>query len=177
MFIGNLKMKSASGAVHGDQHYMQLALAEAEAAAVEGDVPIGAVLVSSDGIVIATGRNRREELGDPTAHAEMLALRHRAGRGNWRQEATTLYVTLEPCPMCMGALLLARVERLVFGARDAKAGAAVSLYRMAEDPRLNHRMSVHGGVLEESCSAVLSEFFRDLRQARRSERENRHLER
>jgi len=170
-------MKSASGKVRGDEHYMQLALAEAGAAAVVGDVPVGAVLVNSDGTVIATGRNRREELGDPTAHAEMVALRACAGQRNWRREATTLYVTLEPCPMCMGALLLARVERLVFGATDPKAGAAVSLYRMADDPRLNHRIEVHGGVLEEACASSLSEFFRQLRAERKGSGGRKNLER
>jgi len=160
-------MKSASGEFRSDAHFMKLALAEAEAAAKSGDVPVGAVLVDAAGDVIATGRNRREELGDPTAHAEMVALRARAGKGNWRQQKSCLYVTLEPCPMCMGALLLARVERVVFGALDAKAGAAISLYRMAEDPRLNHRIEVVGGVLEERCGSLLSDFFRELR-ARRS---------
>ncbi len=156
-------MKSASGEFRGDAHFMELALAEAKEAARVGDVPVGAILVDKTGEVIATGRNRREELGDPTAHAEMVALRSQAGEGKWRRDASTLYVTLEPCPMCMGALLLARVERLVFGALDAKAGAAVSLYRMAEDPRLNHRVEVVGGVLEKECGAILSEFFRGLR--------------
>jgi tRNA(adenine34) deaminase len=170
-------MKSASGGVRDDLHYMQLALAEARAAAAVGDVPVGAVLIDRHGAVLATGRNRREELGDPTAHAEMVALRARAGEGNWRQEATTLYVTLEPCPMCMGALLLARVERLVFGATDPKAGAAVSLYRMAEDPRLNHRMDMGGGVLAKECGALLSEFFKALRAARGDQQGGEYLER
>jgi tRNA(adenine34) deaminase len=169
-------MKSASGEFRSDDHFMELALAEAEAAAKLGDVPVGAVLVNATGDVIATGRNRREELGDPTAHAEMVALRARAGKGNWRQEASTLYVTLEPCPMCMGALLLARVERVVFGALDAKAGAAISLYRMAEDPRLNHHIEVIGGILEQRCGSILSDFFRELR-ARKIEQGNEYLER
>ena len=160
-------MKSASGVFRGDVHFMELALAEAEAAAKEGDVPVGSVLVNETGRVIGTGRNRREELGDPTAHAEMLALRSSAGKGEWRRQASTLYVTLEPCPMCMGALLLARVKRVVFGALDPKAGAAVSLYRMAEDPRLNHRLDVVGGVLEDRCSLILSNFFRELRAQRK----------
>ena len=160
-------MKSASGQFRSDDQFMELALAEAKEAAKLGDVPVGAVLVNSTGDVIATGRNRREELGDPTAHAEMVALRSRAGKGNWRREKSTLYVTLEPCPMCMGALLLARVERVVFGALDAKAGAVTSLYRMADDPRLNHRIEVVSGVLEERCSAILSEFFRELRANRK----------
>ncbi len=123
----------------GDEHYMAQAMAQADAAAAAGDVPVGAVLVSADGAVLATGRNRREERGDPTAHAELEALRTAAAEG-WRREGTTLYVTLEPCPMCMGAAVLARVERIVYGATDLKAGAAHSLYRMGEDPRLNHRI-------------------------------------
>jgi len=142
---------------------MALALKEAEAAAAAGDVPVGAVLVDADGSVVATGRNRREERGDPTAHAELEALRAAFTTEGWRREGTSLYVTLEPCPMCMGALLAARVQRLVFGTTDMKAGAAVSLYRMAEDPRLNHRMEVVGGVLRDQCSEQLRSFFVELR--------------
>ena len=142
---------------------MALALKEAEAAAEAGDVPVGAVLVDAEGSVVATGRNRREERGDPTAHAELEALRAAFTTDGWRREGATLYVTMEPCPMCMGALLAARVQRLVFGTPDLKAGAAVSLYRMAEDPRLNHRMEVVGGVLREDCSGQLKSFFKELR--------------
>jgi tRNA(adenine34) deaminase len=149
-----------------DERYMELALAEAEAAMAHGDVPVGAVLVDAAGQVIGRGRNRREERGDPTAHAELEALRASFGDG-WRREGTSLYVTLEPCPMCMGALLAARVQRLVFGASDIKAGAAVSLYRMAEDPRLNHGMDVVGGVLEQRCKEQLQGFFKGLRARRR----------
>lgn len=151
----------------GDEHYMAEAMAQAEAAAEAGDVPVGAVLVSCDGDILARGQNRREELGDPTAHAELEALRSAAADG-WRREGTTLYVTLEPCPMCMGAAILARVERIVYGTPDPKAGAAHSLYRMGEDSRLNHRIDVVGGVLREPCSQQLTGFFRALRARRRT---------
>ncbi len=151
----------------GDEHYMAEAMAQADDAAAAGDVPVGAVLVSADGEVLATGRNRREELGDPTAHAELEALRSAAAEG-WRREGTTLYVTLEPCPMCMGAAILARVERIVYGTPDLKTGAAHSLYRMGEDPRLNHRITVVGGVLRDPCAQQLTGFFRDLRARRRN---------
>jgi tRNA(adenine34) deaminase len=160
MLIGNLVMREGV-----DDALMAVALAEAAAAAEAGEVPVGAVLVDAQGVELARGRNRREERGDPTAHAEMEALRSAAGSG-WRREGSTLYVTLEPCPMCMGALLQARVQRLVFGTLDSKAGAAISLYRMAEDPRLNHRMEVVSGVREEQCAAQLRAFFAELRQRR-----------
>jgi tRNA(adenine34) deaminase len=150
-----------------DDAMMVLAIAEARLAADAGEVPVGAVLVSESGQVLATGRNRREERGDPTAHAELEALRAAFADGGWRRERTTLYVTLEPCAMCMGALLQSRVSRLVFGALDGKAGAALSLYRMAEDPRLNHRMAVVGGVREDECAAQLRRFFRELRRAKK----------
>jgi len=154
-----------------DDALMALALAEATEAAEAGEVPVGAVLVGDSGEVLATGRNRREERGDPTAHAELEALRTAFAHGGWRRERATLVVTLEPCPMCMGALLQSRVSRLVFGALDPKAGAALSLYRMAEDPRLNHRMEVVGGVLQEECAAQLRAFFRELRQAKKTSAE------
>ena len=164
MLIGNLVMRESV-----DSTLMGIALSEAAAAAEAGDVPVGAVLVDAEGNELARGRNRREERGDPTAHAELEALRAAFTRTGWRREGTTLYVTLEPCPMCMGALLQARVSRLVFGATDLKAGAATSLYRMAEDPRLNHRMTVVGGVREQECAAQLRDFFRALRASRRQE--------
>ncbi len=151
---------------HDDEAFMALAMEEANAAAEVGDVPVGAVLVSN-GEVVARGRNRREERGDPTAHAEMEALRAPFGEG-WRREATTLYVTLEPCPMCMGALVNARVERVVYGTTDKKAGAAHTLYRLGEDPRLNHRVSVVGGVLAQECREQLTGFFRELRKRRKA---------
>ena len=156
-----------------DGTWMGIALTEAAAAAEAGDVPVGAVLVDAGGQELARGRNRREERGDPTAHAELEALRAAFADSGWRREGTTLYVTLEPCPMCMGALLQSRVSRLVFGALDGKAGAAISLYRMAEDPRLNHRMEVVGGVREEECAAQLRTFFAELRARRQASRSER----
>ncbi len=163
MLIGNLAMRAAV-----DQAAMMVAIEEAALAAASGEVPVGAILLDKDGNELARGRNRREERGDPTAHAELEVLRTAFSQSSWRREGTTLYVTLEPCPMCMGALLQARVSRLVFGTPDPKGGAAVSLYRMAEDPRLNHRMEVVGGVLEERCSTQLRGFFQELRAAKRS---------
>jgi tRNA(adenine34) deaminase len=139
---------------------MRLALAEAAAATGTGDVPVGAVLVGPEGELLGTGRNAREATGDPTAHAEVLALRDAAAAfGSWRLEGCTLVVTLEPCTMCAGALLLARVNRLVFGAWDPKAGAAGSMRDVVRDTRLNHRVEVIGGVLEDDCSEALTAFF------------------
>jgi tRNA(adenine34) deaminase len=146
-----------------DDQWMQIALEEARAAAAAGDVPVGAVIVGSDGSLIAKGRNRRELDNDPTAHAEVIALREAAQSiGHWRVEAT-LFVTQEPCPMCAGALVNARVKRLVYGCANPKAGAVATLYQIVTDPRLNHRMEVTGGVLATECAAVLSQFFADLR--------------
>lgn len=154
---------------HSDEDYMQLALAEARAAELIGEVPIGAVLVRADEI-IGTGHNRREISQDPTAHAEMLAIRAAAARlGSWRLLETTLYVTLEPCPMCMGAIILARIPRVVYACRDPRAGAAGSLYNLAVDPRFNHRVEIAEGVLEQECSAMLSGFFRQLRARKRAD--------
>ncbi len=146
-----------------DQQFMQEALKQAEEAAEAGEVPVGAVIVK-DGRILAADRNRREELNDATAHAEILLLR-RAGSllGGWRLNRCTLYVTLEPCPMCTGALVLARLHRLVFGAPDPKAGAVVSLFDIARDRRLNHRLKVSGGVMQEQCAALLRDFFRHKR--------------
>jgi tRNA(adenine34) deaminase len=142
-----------------DEYYMRLALREAERAREHGDVPIGAVVVRA-GEVIATGRNERELLKDPTAHAEILALREAAAAGgSWRVLEATLYVTLEPCAMCAGAIVLARASNVVFGASDPKAGAAGSVLDVLAEPRLNHRPEVRGGVLGEDCGALLSEFF------------------
>lgn len=152
-----------------DDIHMELALAEARLALEHGDVPIGAVLVDADGRVVGRGHNRREERADPTAHAEIEALRDAEHFDGWRREGTTLYVTLEPCPMCMGALVNARVERVVYGASDRKAGAAQTLYRIGDDPRLNHRVAVTAGILEAECRALLQSFFKGLR-ARRTSR-------
>jgi len=143
---------------------MRSALEQASAAAASGDVPVGAVVVGRDGELLATGRNQREATGDPTAHAEVLALRVAAAAlGIWRLTGCTLVVTLEPCAMCAGAAVLARVDRVVFGAADPKAGAAGSLFDLLRDRRLNWRPELVGGVLEAECSAVLREFFQSRR--------------
>jgi tRNA(adenine34) deaminase len=143
-----------------DAGFMARALELARAAAELGEVPVGAVVVKS-GRVVAEGFNLREALEDPTAHAERLALTL-AGRslGSWRLDGCTLYVTLEPCPMCAGAIVQARVPRVVYGAADPKAGACESLFRLLSDPRLNHRAVVEGGLMAEECGGVLTEFFR-----------------
>ncbi|BDM73298.1 tRNA-specific adenosine deaminase [Streptomyces nigrescens] len=141
---------------------MRQALGEAARAPGTGDVPVGAVVLSADGTVLGTGHNEREATGDPTAHAEVLALRAAARTvGEWRLTGCTLVVTLEPCTMCAGALVLSRVDRVVYGARDAKAGAAGSLWDVVRDRRLNHRPEVITGVLEAECAALLTTFFRD----------------
>ena len=139
---------------------MRLALAEARGAAAVGDTPVGAVLLDAAGSVVAAAGNRREQTHDPTAHAEVLVLRA-AGqfRADWRLVDHTLVVTLEPCAMCAGALVLARIDRLVFGAYDPKAGAVTSVFDVVRDPRLNHRVDVRGGVLEQECGRLLSDFF------------------
>lgn len=145
-----------------DEHWMGAALDEARAAAASGDVPVGAVVVVGDRIV-GRGRNRREVDRDPTAHAEIVALREAAAAlGQWRVEGT-LVVTQEPCPMCAGALVNARVARLVFGCLNPKAGAVATLYQIASDPRLNHRVAVTAGVRAAECAAVLQAFFAELR--------------
>ena len=142
-----------------DDDAMGIALAEAEKAPDHGDVPVGAVVLVG-GRVVAARHNEREQNGDPTAHAELLALRDAAeGRTDWRLTDATLVVTLEPCPMCAGAAVAARVQRLVFGAPDPKAGACGSLYNLCADPRLNHEVEVTGGVQRERVSALLSTFF------------------
>ena len=142
-----------------DDYVMRLALREAQRARDHGDVPIGAVVVRA-GEVIAAGRNERELRQDPTAHAEILALREAAAAGgSWRVLETTLYVTLEPCAMCAGAIVLARVPRVLYGASDPKAGAAGSVLDVLGEPSLNHRPEVEGGLLREECGELLSEFF------------------
>ncbi|MFI6640300.1 tRNA adenosine(34) deaminase TadA [Streptomyces sp. NPDC050504] len=140
---------------------MRLALDEAAHAASAGDVPVGALLLDPAGAVLAAGHNEREATGDPTAHAEVLALRRAAAKlGEWRLTGCTLVVTLEPCVMCAGALVQSRVRRVVYGARDEKAGAAGSLWDLVRDRRLNHRPEVIAGVLEAECSDRLTAFFR-----------------
>jgi tRNA(adenine34) deaminase len=141
---------------------MLLALDQARLAARHGDVPVGAVVIDQAGNALAAAGNEREIRHDPTAHAELLALREASRRlQSWRLTGLTLVVTLEPCTMCAGALVLARVARLVFGAFDPKAGAVSSLFDVLRDPRLNHRVEVRGGVLEAECSALLKDFFAD----------------
>jgi tRNA(adenine34) deaminase len=142
---------------------MELAIAEARAAADEGEVPVGAVALIA-GRVVAARHNEREGTADPTAHAEMLALRDAAATvGGWRLSEVTLVVTLEPCPMCAGALVAARVGRIVFGASDPRAGACGTLYNLCSDPRLNHELDVTGGVSAAECGALLTSFFSEKR--------------
>ncbi len=149
------------------EDYMRLALAEADRAVEHGDVPVGAVVVAADGAVLASEHNRREERADPTAHAELLAIREATrGRPGWRLEGVTVYVTLEPCAMCAGAMVNARIKKLVFGASDSKAGALVSLYQLGSDPRLNHRFEDEAGLMADEGAARLSRFFAELRKKR-----------
>jgi tRNA(adenine34) deaminase len=144
-----------------DEDWMRVALDQARAALGHGDVPVGAVVVGPDGVELGRGRNRREQAGDPTAHAELEALRAAArALGSWRLDGCTLVVTLEPCPMCAGGIVQARVARLVFGADDPKAGAVTSLFDLLRDPRLPHRVEVRRGVLAAECAEVLRAFFR-----------------
>jgi tRNA(adenine34) deaminase len=146
-----------------DETFMAEALGEARLAGAEGEVPIGAVLVA-DGRIAGRGRNARERLRDPTAHAEILALQDAArALGRWRLTGSTMYATLEPCPMCAGALVNARVDRLVYAVEDPKAGAVDTLFDLVRDPRLNHRVEVASGVLAEECGSLLREFFRQRR--------------
>ena len=143
-----------------DQLYMQMALAEAEQAGSAGEVPVGAIIIF-EGRVIAAAHNQREQLHDPTAHAEMIAITQAAeSLSSWRLEGCRMYVTLEPCPMCAGAILQARIPELVFGASDPKAGAVESLFSLLSDSRLNHQTTFRSGVLAEPCGQILSEFFR-----------------
>lgn len=143
-----------------DDAGMALALAQARVAPATGDVPVGAVVLGPDGAVLGAGRNERQATGDPTAHAEVVALRAAGlAAGTWRLTGCTLVVTLEPCTMCAGALVLARVARLVFGAWDVKAGAAGSVRDVVRDARLNHRVEVVAGVREGECAALLAGFF------------------
>jgi tRNA(adenine34) deaminase len=159
---------SAAHAPDALARWMRMAMAEADAAAASGDVPVGAVLVDTAGAVLATGRNRCESNRDPTAHAELEALRAGAASlGGWRLRGTTVVVTLEPCLMCAGALLHARVAQVVYGCMDDKAGALDSLFVLGRDPRLNHRFAVHRGVLEASCAEQLRRFFAERRAGKR----------
>jgi tRNA(adenine34) deaminase len=145
------------------ESFMRMALAEAQAALMEDEVPIGAVVVSQ-GRVIGSAHNQRETLRDPTAHAEMIAITQAAeSLGSWRLEGCTLYVTLEPCPMCAGAIVNARIAELVYGAPDPKAGAIRTLFRLVDDPRLNHRAQIVPGVLARECGELLTRFFQEQR--------------
>jgi tRNA(adenine34) deaminase len=155
----NPRPQTGENAVASDEAAMQLALAEARRALEHGDVPVGAVALV-DGVPVAARHNEREQLGDPTAHAELLVLRDAAAvLGTWRLSQLTLVVTLEPCPMCAGALVAARVARVVFGAADSRAGACGTLYNLCADPRLNHEVAVSGGVLAPECAGLLTAFF------------------
>jgi tRNA(adenine34) deaminase len=154
-----------------DIRFMRLALAEAAQAERLGEVPIGAVIIK-DGVVVGCGHNLRETSNDPTTHAEMLAIRAAAAKtGHWRLLDCTLYVTLEPCVMCMGAIILARIPRLVYGCRDPRVGAAGSIYDFSRDERFNHRVEVNEGILADECSTLLSDFFRRLREEKRAARD------
>ena len=143
----------------GDEHFMRAALAEARLAEEDDEIPVGAVVVH-EGRIIGRGHNQKERLGDPTAHAEMLAITAAtAARGDWRLTGCTLYVTLEPCAMCAGAMVLARLDRLVFGAADPKTGACGSVYQLVADPASNHQVAVTRGILEFDCTDILQRFF------------------
>jgi tRNA(adenine34) deaminase len=143
---------------------MKLALDEADAAAAAGEVPVGCIIVDAQGSELARGRNEREARGDPTAHAEVVAIRAAAQRiGGWRLEGATVYATLEPCAMCAGALVLSRVARVVYGCPDPKAGAVTTMFGVGRDLRLNHRFTVVEGVLRDECSSRLRDFFSRLR--------------
>ena len=153
-----------------DHYYMQEALLEAEKAAALGEVPIGAVLVYNDEI-IARAHNLRETTQNALTHAESMVIQEACEKiGSWRLEETTLYVTLEPCPMCAGAILQSRVPRVVYGARDVKAGCVDSLYRLLNDPRFNHECEVTEGVLADECGQILTDFFRALRERKKAEK-------
>ena len=148
-----------------DFDFMGVALSEAQKAADEGEVPIGAVL-TQDGVVIAQAHNLRETDKDATAHAEMLAIREGCRKlGRWRLSGTTLYVTIEPCPMCAGALVMSRVDRLVYGSPDFRAGAVESIFNVVQHPALNHRLTVTAGVRQEECAAAMQAFFRKRRRS------------
>jgi tRNA(adenine34) deaminase len=148
-----------------DEQWMREALTEARVAAARGEVPVGAVLIDAHGALVARAHNLRETIEDPTAHAELIALRWASmDRRSWRLPDVTLYVTLEPCPMCAGALVNARVPRVVWGCDDPKAGAVTTLFNIGTDPRLNHRFEVTRGILADECSDELKRFFKKLRE-------------
>ena len=143
-----------------DEHYMELALEEAQKAYDEGEIPIGAVLVDESGTVVSRGHNMRETWQDATAHAEIIAIREACRLLNrWRLSGLTLFVTIEPCPMCAGALVMSRVDRVVYGSADSKAGAAESLFNVTSNPALNHQLQVTAGVLQDECAGIMKRFF------------------
>ena len=147
-----------------DEKFMRLAIEQAQIAGRMGEVPIGAVITDKSGGIVSSGYNLREAANDPTAHAEIIAIK-KAGEalGSWRLEGTTIFVTIEPCLMCVGAIILARISRLVFGARDPKAGAVVSVYTIGDDCRLNHKFEVSEGIYMDECSNLIRDFFKTLR--------------
>lgn len=156
-----------------DQHFMRLAMQEAAKAEALAEVPIGALIVK-DGVIVGRGHNLRETEQDPTAHAEMIAIRQAAEFiGSWRLIDCTLYVTLEPCVMCMGGIILARIPQLVYGCRDPRVGAVGSIYNFSTDDRFNHKVDVREGVLRDECSEQLSGFFRKLREQKKQQKQNR----
>ena len=155
-----------------DEDYMREALREAQAAYDIGEVPIGAVLVDEAGEIVARGHNLRETAHDATAHAEMIAIRAACEKlGRWRLSGLTLYVTIEPCPMCAGAIVMSRVDRVVYGSTDAKAGACESLFNIPGHPALNHATAMTAGVLQEECAAIMKRFFRERREKRKGSHE------
>lgn len=161
---------------HTDEYFMELALAEAQKAAAIGEVPIGAIVVH-DNQVIGRAHNLRETSKNAVTHAELMAIQQSCEHmDNWRLENTTIYVTLEPCPMCAGAILQSRIPRVVYGARDIKAGCVHSLYNLLNDARFNHECEVTEGVLAQQCGAILTQFFQDLRARKKEEKRLRKLE-
>jgi tRNA(adenine34) deaminase len=167
----HFQSESSRGPSADDERYMKIAIDQAFIAEDNGDVPIGCVIVY-EGRIVAKAYNQREQLRDPTAHAEIIALTQAAEAvGSWRLHGCTVFVTLEPCPMCAGALVLARVDRLVYGCDDPKTGAVRSLYNIVQDDRLNHRVEVTSGVMAEACTAQLQEFFRRRRSEKRNQTE------
>lgn len=149
-----------------DEKFMRLAIEQAEIAGRMGEVPIGAVITDNSHRIISTGYNLREHTNDPTAHAEIIAIKNAGEKlASWRLEGTTIYVTVEPCVMCIGAIILARIRRLVFGTKDSKAGAVVSVYNIGSDHRLNHAVNISKGVCEDECSKLLKDFFKTLRKS------------
>ncbi|WP_019552856.1 tRNA adenosine(34) deaminase TadA [Propionispira raffinosivorans] len=157
-----------------DETYMRLALAEAQKAFDLGEVPIGAILVDRNGGIIFSGHNMRESWHDATAHAEMIVIQEACKQlKRWRLTGTTLYVTIEPCPMCAGALVMSRIDRIVYGGLDYKAGAAESVFNIVDNAALNHQLQVTAGVLSDECSAIMKTFFRQRRKTNKQEKKAR----